>query len=359
MKSSILALAALILFPGLSANALAEDKPTVIRIGYPGAGSGGRPLSSGSTLPTAHQLGALEKEFQADGIKVEWTFFPGAGPQVNEALANRKVDFSLLGDLPLIVGRATGLRHKIVFSGSRFAPSYVTVPSDSPAQSVADLKGKRFGVFKGTAQQLTLNRILEKAGLSEKDVKVIAMDTETQRTTLATKDVDATLSSPWDLQARGVARPLVEIKGDAQISSVSTVWVEEEFEKKYPQIVQRIVTALVKVAHWQAEEKNRDELFKIWARDGITPYVDWVRNLDGIRLKDYSSPLLDDYYRGRIAKAVDETKKYKLIRRDVPLDGWIEPKYLNQALKDLKLERYWTEFDADGKPKPAKLAAAQ
>jgi sulfonate transport system substrate-binding protein len=41
----------------------------------------------------------LEKEFANDGIQVKWTFFKGAGPVINEALANGQVDFAYLGDL--------------------------------------------------------------------------------------------------------------------------------------------------------------------------------------------------------------------------------------------------------------------
>lgn len=36
-------------------------------------------------------------------------FFKGAGPVVNEALANGQVDFAYLGDLAAIIGKANGL----------------------------------------------------------------------------------------------------------------------------------------------------------------------------------------------------------------------------------------------------------
>jgi sulfonate transport system substrate-binding protein len=348
---------ALSLLFGLVEVSCAEQKPNVIRIGYPGAGSGGRPLSSGTYITLAHQLGTLEKDLQAEGIKIQWTFFPGAGPQLNEALANKQLDFALLGDLPLVVGRSTGLKHKIVLAGQRLYPFYVTVPVDSSATSIPDLKGKKFGVFKGTVQQLVVNRLLERYNLTERDVRVIAMDSETQRTTLATKDVDATLAAPFDLQARGVAKILFEARNDPQLFYVSTIFAEEEFEKKYPQIVQRLVTALVKVAHYQSEEKNRDEVFRIWSRDGITPYGDYLKVYEGISLKAPSSPLLDDYYRAQLQRAIDDSKRFKLIRKDVSVDGWIEPKYLEQALKELKLENYWLEYDAAGKPKARKVAS--
>ena len=46
-------------------------------------------------------------------------------------------------------------------------------------------------------------------------------------------------------------------------------------------------------------------------------------------------------------------KQFRFVRRDVTADGWIEPKYQLAALKELKLEGLWDEFDADGKRKKA------
>jgi len=119
---------------GLAAAALpaaAQNKPTEIRIGVPSAGTGGRPLSGGSIYSTAHLIGTLEDEFKADGIKIKWIFFPGAGPALNEAFANNGVDFGGHGDLPLIVGGSTGLKRKIVLASSRFDDAYLVVPADS------------------------------------------------------------------------------------------------------------------------------------------------------------------------------------------------------------------------------------
>jgi len=89
--------------------ARAEDKPDVIRIANPGVGIGNRPVVGGSAWSLVHLRGMLEDEFAPDGIKVSWTFLRGAGPAVNELYANQLTDFSAYGDLPSIIGRASGL----------------------------------------------------------------------------------------------------------------------------------------------------------------------------------------------------------------------------------------------------------
>ena len=72
----------------------------------------------------------------------------------------------------------------------------------------------------------------------------------------------------------------------------------------------------------------------------------WDRTKD---LRTRLNPLLDEYYQTSIKRSIDEIKKYRLTRRDVPFEGWLEPKYLNNALRELKLETYWPTQDATGK----------
>jgi len=349
MKKKLSLLAALVITLGSSLTSFAQENPKVIRVAFSGVGVGNKPASGGSLLATVHQRGILEKEFGKDGIKVEWTFFAGAGPATNEALALKKVDFATQGDLPLIVARSNGLRTRIILKNSQFSRSYVVVPTASSIQTVEELKGKKVAVFKGTAGQLTLNRLLEKFGLKESDLKLIDMNDDSAKAALSTGDVDAYITSSTDLVSRGLVRRIYKIE-DPKVLAPSQTWVAEEFEAKYPHIVQRFVTALVSSAVWSADEKNRDEQFRLWAKTG-NPYSDYKEDFKGSALRDRLSPLLDDYYTGSLNKSIAETKQFRFTRRDVPTEGWVETKYLNHALKELKLEGFWDEFDADANRK--------
>ena len=328
-----------------------EGKPKEIRIAFSSAGASGRPLAGGSSLATAHLHAALEEEFKNDGIKIKWYFNVGAGPATNEQFANKLIDFASHGDLPLIVGRSTGLKHKIILGQGRFGETVFVVPANSEAKTLADLKGKKIGVTKGTAGQLTLARVLDRSGFTERDFRVVSLDAATLKAAIATGDIDGAIVKPYDLISRGVAKELFRINFDPKITSISTFWVGEEFEKKYPDIVQRVVTVVVKEAKFSSEEKNRTELMQLWSRQATDTYLDYVESWKRDSLRTRESPLLDEYYVATLQKAVDETKRFKLIRHDVSLDGWIEPKYLNHALKELKLEHYWDEYDKDGNVK--------
>ena len=333
---------------GLSVQVMAAT-PKEIRISVSAAGEGGKPKVGGSFVASAHLRGVLEQEFKKDGIKVSWLFFPGAGPATNEALANGKVDFALQGDLPSLVGRSTGLKTKVLFSTGRFGPTYVVVPADSNVKSFADLKGKKFSIFKGTNGQITFNRVLEKYGFTERDLRVISQDAYSARTSLATGDIDATITSPFSLASRGVAKTLLEIK-DPKVAPIAHFWVTENFEKQYPEVTQRVVTKLIEQAKWSSEEANRVTQYKLWAQSGI-PLLDYQKTWDGWNLKDRNTPLLDDFHRTQIESAAVIAKQARLLRRDVDTKTWYEPKYLNNALKDLNLTGYWRQFNANGQPK--------
>lgn len=338
---------------GLSSAARAAGKPATIRIGFPGAGTGGRPLPTSGFTANAVFRGEIEQEFAADGIKIEWKYYVGAGPALNEAYANGLLDFCFgHGDLPLIVGRSTGLKHKILLSSGRGGDSYFIVPASSSAKSIADVKGKTLSVQKGTAGQLTLYRVLAKNGFTdpEKEFRIISQITDDRRASLATGDIAGAVDTPFGLEARGVAKRIWEIFDDPEISAPGSVWVGEAFDNQYPELVQRIVNRLVKVAHWSTQEANRETQYQLWTRSGSNAYIDNKQSWDRIKdLRTRINPLIDDYYIAAINKSIAETKKYRLTRRDVSLDGWLKLDYLNNALREQKLENYWPKQDASGK----------
>jgi sulfonate transport system substrate-binding protein len=352
LASSLAAPALIGLSPGI-ARAQTTSKPATIRIGFPGAGTGGRPLPDTGFTANVVFRNELEQEFANDGIKIEWKYYVGAGPALNEAYANGLLDFCFgHGDLPLIVGRSTGLKHKIIMSSGRGGDSYFVVPATSTARAITDLKGQTLACQKGTAGQLRLYRFLARYGFNEpeKEFRIISQINDDTRASLATGNIAGAIDSPFGLEARGVAKRLAEIFDDPYINVPGSVWVSEPFEKQYPDLVQRIVNRLVKTAHWSSQEANRETQYQLWTRSGRNQYIDnkqtWSRVKD---LRTRINPLMDEYYLTSIQRSVDEIKKYKLTRRDVSLEGWIEPKYLNNALREQKLETFWPTQDATGK----------
>jgi ABC-type nitrate/sulfonate/bicarbonate transport systems, periplasmic components len=342
----------LLLSASLLTSTVQAEPLKVIRIGVATVGVGGKPVAGGTAFNTAQIKGSIDNEFKKDGIAVEWSFFKGAGPAVNEALANKQLDFAWQGDLPAIVARAGGIKTKLILATDNVSPLYLAVPVNSTAKSIDDLKGKKVAIFKGTNLQLVEIKVYEKLGLTEKDFKTINMDRATTETALATRDIDGGWFGPevFPLVAKGVARIIYTTKGkDANLIRATHVLVTNEFEAAHPDIVQRLVNVVLKESAWSADEKNREASLRYWAQSGI-PYDAFKQDFDGQLFKERLSPLIDDYFIGHYKEAAAASRKYRLIRKDIDVDSWFETKYLKQGLKDLQLEGFWQARDVNGKP---------
>ncbi len=330
--------------------ALAE--PVTIRVGYAAIGVGNRPFVGGSSAALAHAEGYLEAEFRADpDVRVEWFFFKGAGPAVNEAIANGQLDFALQGDLPSVIGRSNGLKTKLLLASGARAPIYVAVPPGSDITGIRDLKGRKVAIFRGTNLHLAFNKVLAANGLTEKDLKAINMDAATAKAALATRDVDAALgqSDLLALEEQGTAKVIYTSKGDnPAFGRHAHVLVTEAFEARHPDLTARVVKAFVRAADWASDEANREALYAVWSKSGI-PASNFRAEFEGTPLALRNSPLFDPFLIEQYRIQALQAKEHGLLRRDVSIDGWFDLRYLDAALKELKLERRWTPHDADGR----------
>jgi sulfonate transport system substrate-binding protein len=319
-----------------------EGKPKVIRIA--GVGNAyGRPYAAVSPLLVAQVHGLIEEEFEADGIKIEWNILKGVGPAINEAFANKTVDFTCYGDLPVIVGKSGGLPLKIVGGNGGGMNIYIIVPADSSVKTLADLKGKRIGVTKGTYMQLTLAKVLAARGWTEKDFKVYNLGQADGIAAIGAKSIDAYVASngALDQVKLGVAKIIYDTRQDPYDWRGTNVFtVTEDFAKKYPDITRRLLKQIVKAAHWASQPENRREFLQIAAKAGVS-VSNLIEDYGQDSLKDHSDPTLSKAYRGQLQAGIDFAKTNGYIRKSASVDDWIDDSYLNAALQELGLEDYW------------------
>lgn len=343
-------LAALVAAIGIGSAAFAADDAKVIRFGFPGVGADAKPYSHGTVIPYARARELLEKEFAKDGIEVEWTFFRGAGPALNEAVAAGQLDFFLLGDLPAIVGRANGLRHKFIFATGRNDPIYLATQPGSDIHSVEDVKGKKVALFKGTNLQNATDRILALHGLTERDVRFVNLDANAAVAALTSGNIDAVFGGQEYLALRdkGVVEiPYTTKDDDPTLGRNSSFLVTDDFAAANPGLTQRVVNTLIAADAFISKDENRDEAFDAWTLSGF-PKKTFEENFDGVRLSQILNPLIDDYVVARYKEQAAAAKEYGLLRADVDVDGWFDRSYLDTALKDLGLEGFWSTRAADG-----------
>lgn len=143
-----------------------------------GAGSG----ADGTTLKVADQLHALKSSLDVAGegqptdYKIEWANFVG-GPPIIAAQTGGSIDVGWMAETPLIFAQAAGSPVKVVAvsqsakqGGSAYA---LVVKQNSPIRTAADLKGKSVSFMKGTVLHYFVANLLEKQGLSLKDIEAV------------------------------------------------------------------------------------------------------------------------------------------------------------------------------------------
>jgi sulfonate transport system substrate-binding protein len=187
-----------------SPTAQAQDK--TLRIGFQKYG----------TLVILKDRGALEKRLKSQGYTVTWTEFPG-GPQLLEALNVGAIDFGSTGEAPPIFAQAAGA--PLLYVGHEPpAPKgeALIVPKDSKITTVADLRGKRVALNKGSNVHYLLVRALEANGLSLSDIESVFLPPADARAAFESGKVDAWVI--WDpflaaAQAATGARTLTDGTG--------------------------------------------------------------------------------------------------------------------------------------------------
>ena len=205
------------------------------------------------------QKGLLEKEFAKDGISIVWVQSAGSNKAL-EFLNAGSIDLGSTAGSAALVARINGNPIKSIYVYSRPEWTALVTAKDSKIASVADLKGKRVAVTRGTDPHIFLVRALLGAGLTEKDITPVLLQHADGKTALIRGDVDAWAGlDPMMAQAEVEdGAKLFYRKADANTWGILNV--REEFLKAHPDIVRRVLGAYEEARKYSLA--NYDELKK-------------------------------------------------------------------------------------------------
>jgi len=113
--------------------------------------------------------GFLEKEFAKDGIKVVWVQ-TNSSSNALQFLNAGSINFGSTAGSAALVARINGNPIKSVYVYSRPEWTALVTTKDSPINKVADLKGKKVAMVRGTDPHIFAVRALLAAGLTDKDI---------------------------------------------------------------------------------------------------------------------------------------------------------------------------------------------
>jgi sulfonate transport system substrate-binding protein len=140
--------------------------------------------------------GTLEKRLAPLGVTVKWTEFT-AGPVQLEALNVGSIDFGDVGEAPPIFAQAAGA--PLAYVGATVArpqSEAVLVPKASAIKTVAELKGRKIALNKGSNVHYFIVKLFEKHGLSYADLNLVYLPPADARAAFEKGSVDAWVI--WD-----------------------------------------------------------------------------------------------------------------------------------------------------------------
>jgi len=232
--------ALLMLFLGLSASTLAKA-PETVNIGYQKA----------NIFALLKYRGSLDESFKKQGIAVRWVEFP-AGPQMLEGLNVGSIDLAATGDAPPAFAQAA--KADLVYlahSPANPKTEAIVVPENSAIHSVADLKGKRVGLNKGSDVNYLLVVALEKAGLSYKDITPVYLTPADARAAFQQGAIDAwVIWDPYLAEVETNAKARQVSNAEGLVPHYTFYLASRKFAENYPDTAKQVVDELGTLSDW-------------------------------------------------------------------------------------------------------------
>ncbi|WP_413653550.1 sulfonate ABC transporter substrate-binding protein [Pantoea sp. B65] len=248
--------------------AQAESVPKTVNIGYQKA----------NIFALLKYRGTLDEQFKQQGIAVRWVEFP-AGPQMLEGLNVGSIDLAATGDAPPTFAQAA--QADLVYlahSPANPKTEAIVVPENSAIKTVADLKGKRVALNKGSDVNYLLVSALEAAGLSYQDITPVYLPPADARAAFQRGAVDAwVIWDPYYAEVETNAKARLIKNAEGLVPHYTFYLASRKFADSYPQTAKQVVDELGSLSDWA--NNHPQEAAKILATSTGLPQPIWQRAL--------------------------------------------------------------------------------
>lgn len=219
----------------------------LVRIGY---------QRSGAPYLLKTRAAALEKALSAQDAKLQWVEFQ-SGPPILEALRAGAVDIGYVGETPPVFGQAGGVPFVYVATEAP-APEAeaILVPASSPIRELAQLKGKRVALNRGSNVHYLLLKALQSVGLSFDDIQLLALAPPDARAAFDSGQLDAWVI--WDpfFAAAELAGARVLRDGTGLVDNRFFYLARREFAERQAQHLRTVLDAFGEVSTWSGEHRE-------------------------------------------------------------------------------------------------------
>ena len=293
------------------------------------------------------QQGWLKEQLAEKGVELVFTPVSTAvgGPLINEGFSGKRIDFASYGDFPAAIAVAGGVPLKILAPVGQGQDVYIVVRKGLAAKSLADLKGKRIALHRGRPWELPFSKLVDSSGLNLSDFKIVNINPSATPAALESGSVDAAvlLSDGLLVEQKGIGRVIWSTRdAPADWKMRAELFGRADFVDAHPDLTQLVVDAFVKAAAWSSDEANKEEVIRRAARGALPEDIvakDYANS--GIPWRERFSPIFNPAVRTHDRSVADYALERGLIRNKVDADALIDERFVNKALKDLKLEQFW------------------
>ncbi len=319
MKKLVVIVSLLAAFVGNTATVEAANAQTAkeIRIAT-------QPSLSYIPIFIAKQKHWLEDDLKRSGVTVKWTSFI-SGPPENETFAAGQQDLGFIGDTPAIILRSAGVNTRIVGIAS-VGPKTLGVVArrNSGIKTIADLRGKRVGITKGSVSHDLLYLLLQKANVKVSDVRIVHLQPADLINAFNHGDIDA--GAAWEpFLARLEENGTLIADGTGVKQGLRPIFVRNDFATANPVLVVKVLQAYQR--GYQFAKAHPREASQLVASDVNLP-ADQIFKVIG--KFDYNPAIRQD-----VTVDLKRTEEFlranNLSRSHVDIDSFLDSRYLQQA----------------------------
>ncbi len=303
----------------VSFGAITQAQAETLRIGYQKYG----------TLVLLKAKGTLEKRLAAQGVDVKWTEFPG-GPQLLEGLNVGSIDFGVTGETPPVFAQAAGADLLYVaYEPPAPTSEAILVPKDSTIRSVAELKGKKVALNKGSNVHYLLVRALEEAGLKYSDIQTVYLPPSDARAAFERGSVDAwVIWDPYQAAAEQQLQARTLRNGQGIVDNLQFYLATKPYAEQHPEVITALVEEVRAVGEWS---KGHPE--EVTAQ--VAPLLGLPADitLTSVKRQGYGAQFLDPQTVAAQQKIADSFHQLKLIPKPLRIQDviWTPPANVAKA----------------------------
>lgn len=281
-----------------------------------------------TTILVAKENGFLEEELKDTGVDVQWSIF-AAGPPMNEAFAAGKQDIGYIGDVPLILAKASG-QNTVTIANAGYSPQTVAlvVNTASDISQVSQLKGKKVGFVKGSIGHHLLGVLLEDASLKLSDIEEVNLAVTDIGTAIEKKEIDAGII--WDPSlTKAEDAGQVKVIADGSTNEVKRnscyYFADKDFAQNNSEVIKAFIRALKRSEEYikDSPEEAASSISEITGLDKET--------LIKVHKSFVFSPNIDETDIKELKEVEEFLRKENLSSRQVDINQFVDVSYLKEA----------------------------